>query len=581
MKRSTKLLLPAVLLAGAAAAALLLLGYGSLRASASLRLHDLCSAYIRQELSASAISLHYTFAQPEDYGMDDIPAALGSYDRQAFTDSLVQAENSLAALGDIPLQVLDEEDRLTCRLLEYVLSLALEGGRWWYYQEPLSPSLGVQAQLPILLAEYAFYRESDVQDYLALLEDVPAYFQSILAFEQEKAQQGLSLSDAVLEDVILQCRAFVQDAGNSYLSQLFAQRLDSLDGLDETSRARYTEANEDLLKTCVLPAYEALASGLESLRGAGSNSGGLFYLPEGAAYYEYLARSILGSQRPVEEIYAMLEQRLMECTLEMARLIQQDPSIIAVSGQEVYATSSPAQILDALREAAAQDFPALPAVEVDVKEVHPSLQEYASPAFYLTPPLDRMAENVIYINPAAGYGGIDLFATLAHEGYPGHLYQTVYSQSQDIPLLCALLHIGGYTEGWATYAELWSYSVSGLEETEALLLRCNKEWSLALSCLMDIGIHYYGWTLSDTAAFLEGYGIDNPDTAREVFDSIVADPANYLQYYVGCLEFEALQETAQEEWGDAYTPAAFHACILSHGCLPFHLLEEKIRAAAM
>ena len=271
----------------------------------------------------------------------------------------------------------------------------------------------------------------------------------------------------------------------------------------------------------------------------------------------------------------------MECTLEMARLIQQDPSIIAVSGQEVYAASSPAQILDALREAAAQDFPALPAVEVDVKEVHPSLQEYASPAFYLTPPLDRMAENVIYINPAAGYGGIDLFATLAHEGYPGHLYQTVYSQSQDIPLLCALLHIGGYTEGWATYAELWSYSVSGLEETEALLLRCNKEWSLALSCLMDIGIHYYGWTLSDTAAFLEGYGIDNPDTAREVFDSIVADPANYLQYYVGCLEFEALQETAQEEWGDAYTPAAFHACILSHGCLPFHLLEEKIRAAAM
>ena len=58
------------------------------------------------------------------------------------------------------------------------------------------------------------------------------------------------------------------------------------------------------------------------------------------------------------------------------------------------------------------------------------MKEYLSPAFYLTPPMDTGTPNVIYINPAASYQGLELFTTLAHEGFPGHLYQTVTFQRQ-------------------------------------------------------------------------------------------------------------------------------------------------------
>ncbi len=574
-------LLTASVCAGAAGALLLsLFAFFRIQAGASARLHELCDSYLRQELAASTLSLHYTFAQPEDYGMADYPVTLGSYSEQDFYDSLLLAENSLAVLDSIPLHVLSPDDQITHRLLDYILSLTLDGADWYYYQEPLSPTLGIQAQLPILLAEYAFYRESDVEDYLTLLECVPAYFQSILDFEQAKAQRGLFLSDQILEDIILQCQAFVQDTENSYLSELFTERLENVDNLDDSTRDQYIQENEQLLTDCVFPAYEALINGLTSLQGQGTNSYGLYYLPDGASYYKYLVRSSLGSSRPVEEIYALLDQRLGQCTLEMARLIQNDPAILTVSGQDLYASARPEQLLDKLKQAVDQDFPAVPDTNAAVKTVHTSLQEYSSPAFYLTPPLDRMTENIIYINPAAGYAGIDLFTTLAHEGYPGHLYQTVYSQSQDIPLLCSAVSIGGYTEGWATYAELWSYSVSGLDPDAAQLLRLNKEWTLGLYCLMDIGIHYYGWTLQDVSAFLQGYGIDSQETALDVFYAIAADPANYLKYYVGCLEFESLQQLAEDTWGDSYTLSAFHRCVLSHGCLPFDLLEEKIEAAA-
>lgn len=47
-------------------------------------------------------------------------------------------------------------------------------------QEPLGPSLGIQAQLPVLLAEYAFYEDRDITDYLTLLTTIRPYFRSIL-----------------------------------------------------------------------------------------------------------------------------------------------------------------------------------------------------------------------------------------------------------------------------------------------------------------------------------------------------------------------------------------------------------------
>ena len=64
---------------------------------------------------------------------------------------------------------------------------------------------------------------------------------------------------------------------------------------------------------------------------------------------------------------------------------------------------------------------------VTVKDVVPSLEPYSAPAFYLTTPLGDSDNNVIYINRRNSPQGLELYTTLAHEGFPGHLYQTVYS----------------------------------------------------------------------------------------------------------------------------------------------------------
>lgn len=83
-----------------------------------------------------------------------------------------------------------------------------------------------------------------------------------------------------------------------------------------------------------------------------------------------------------------------------------------------------------------------------MKYVDKSLEEHISPAFYLTTPLDAYQDNVIYLNGNAKYDLTKAFTTIAHEGYPGHLYQNCFYQSQNPLPVRSVVNIGGYTEGW-------------------------------------------------------------------------------------------------------------------------------------
>ena len=152
-----------------------------------------------------------------------------------------------------------------------------------------------------------------------------------------------------------------------------------------------------------------------------------------------------------------------------------------------------------------EDFPAIPQqTGCTVKYVDEALEPYSAPAFYMVPPIDDMAENTIYINRLDTAEGLSLFTTLAHEGYPGHLYQTVYSgsylRSIGASPLRSILSYGGYTEGWATYTELLSYDYAIRltkdmhPETEALYLaeKQNRQIQLCLYSILDIFIHYKG-----------------------------------------------------------------------------------------
>jgi uncharacterized protein (DUF885 family) len=280
----------------------------------------------------------------------------------------------------------------------------------------------------------------------------------------------------------------------------------------------------------------------------------------------------------VERVDDTLTGLLDECDARIDNVRQRNPSVADSYMDPDYPAEKPAEILDYLKNAMAADYPALStAVNFTVKSVHPSMEEDLSPAFYLTPPIDSFNENVIYINNGMlKETGMSLFPTLAHEGFPGHLYQTVYYKEQSPEPIRDILYFGGYTEGWAVYVENDSYRLSGMDEDLAELLAADALFSLCLYAKADIGVNYYGWKQTDVAKMLEDYNLSSGGIAGEIYDIMVAEPCNYMKYTLGYIEFARLRERAEKALEADFSPKAFHEFILKSGPAPFDVLDKYL-----
>ena len=616
MKKRFFLLIPAILL-------VLFIGcFLYLYPTADTRLfQQVTEDFFAASLSGDSLSLHYTLADPSAYLDEPSPAVLPVYTRAGQDTTAALLENLLSSLREISPERLSSHDRYTYSLLVPWLENELAGARCLYFEEPLSPTSGIHTELPILLAEYTFRSREDVDNYLDILESIPAYLEGFAAYEKEKASAGLFMTEADASAVVEQCDRILDpallDAGEHFLQTTFSERLDELiaEGLmDSNEKAALISENNRLLSTVAAPAYVSLADQIFLLSGSDTFQGSVCLQKGGTAYYLYLLKRNTGSSRTPEEIKELLSRYLQELFADLQSSLQEYQALTGSlpEGELTLSTfplQTPDAILEDLQIRIQKDFPDLAAsalgsrkslfaasdtvtgtLSCAVKSVDPALETYTSPAFYLTPPIDDLTKNVIYINEASTLPGLDLYTTLAHEGYPGHLYQTVYSQSHensrtDNPIR-SILYYGGFVEGWAYYVEnlAYDYAADVLLESKAssadrLLPRIaclERNLQINLYCLLDLAIHYYGSDREEVFQTLASFGITDPETAASIYNYIRLEPTTYLKYYLGYIEILELQKKAEEIWGTDYTPLRFHTFLLETGPSDFDNLNRQL-----
>ena len=535
----------------------------------------------QKEVSGSMLTLHYSLADPEKKNIARPAPTLGtvSYDNTA---SIHQCQEYLKKLLSFSYSDLSRENRLTSDMLLlyfHTSEASLQNG---FPEEILSPSLGIQAQLPVLLAEYAFYKDQDISDYLNILVSIEPYFESILQYEQERAHQGYFMSDTTLDRILEQCREFVKDPENNYMLDVFSQKLKEYGKFTDSEQNELMNRHKEILLNKVIPAYEKLIIGLNALRGSGKNPMGLTYYKKGQKHYEYLLQAETGCYDSVKKIQQRLYEQLADDTTRIQMMLKEQPSLLRKMNKGTdLDTFQPAKALQILQKKSEKDFPALPeTVSPDIRYVHKSMEAYSSPAFYLTPPLDTGNPNVIYINPSSQTSNLELFTTLSHEGFPGHLYQTVYFGSCDPDDIRYLITSSGYVEGWATYVESYGYQYAAdyLDDPAAsdltALAWMNRSINLCIYSLMDIGIHYHGWTPDAAASFLKNFGITDTSVVQEIYQYIVETPGNYLKYYLGYLNFLDLRQKWQDTLGEHFDLKKFHQKILETGPVSFPVLQK-------
>lgn len=527
------------------------------------------------EITANTLNLHYCVENPAALGISDYEITLGNYSKETREETAAYMKNLLSDLDNYAYLSLTLEEQLTYDVLSDYLSTQLELCSFDYYQEPLSFSGGLQMQLPILLAEYEFNSEQDVKDYLKLIALVDEYFSQVMEFEAEKSDKNLFMSDEQCQLVIDSCEAFLEDTDEHYLMTTFENRLNALD-LSNQKTASYIKQNKTILEKQLFPAYEEMILKLENLMGTGTNDGGICHFENGKEYYELLIYAETGCDDSVDVLFERIETQRIEDLVSCTALQQKDATILEQCMYLEWEMEDPESMISFLQNQILEDFPAPPAAECVINYVDPAMEEYLAPAFYIVAPIDNYDENVIYVNEGYVSSDIYAFTTMAHEGYPGHLYQTVMTYEYDFPNVRTILNYSGYVEGWATYIEMMSYYYAGLDENVASFLSHNQSATLSLYASSDIGLHYYGWTMEEMYAFWEGYGITNQSVIKEIARLILSEPGNYLKYYVGYMEFLDLKDYAKETFGSNFSEMEFHRAILDIGPAPFHIIENYL-----
>ena len=539
----------------------------------------------REYAAENTVTLHFKLSNPSAYGIKaPVSPTYGDLSSDALKKNCSRSKELLQKLYTFPTSSLTKKQQLTWQIFQDYLNESIMNEKYILYSSPLGTN-GLQSEIPVTLSEYRLDNEKDIKDYLSLVNQVPELFTQILDFEQERRNAGLISPSFVISDTIDQIDQFLNASEeNNPLIQSFEERLAEVESLSKDQKASYIANNRLLVTDKVLPAYKSLKTSLQAYTNDSKNTSSKERLCEyknGQDYYKFLLMSNVGTDFSPEDCITILESQLKNTVKDISSLTAKNKDLYTEYLSAVPALSAPKEIMNTLKNDSLIEFPEIKNISCQLKNVPDALSGTSACAFYLVPPIDSTKDNIIYINKSR-VDSNELFSTLAHEGYPGHLYQTNYFLNTNPSPLRTFLHCAGYDEGWGTYAQLYSYNFIEFKNVDEQttkqlrqLYRDNDLLSLSLSSLCDLYVNYKNYDENALANYLRTYGIGK-DSAQNLYRYVIENPTTYLSYSIGCYELDQLKQTMADSLGKAFKISDFHEAVLNVGSCNFSILRQEI-----
>lgn len=539
----------------------------------------------REYAAENTVTLHFKLSNPSAYGIKaPVSPTYGNLSSDTLKKNCSRSKELLQKLYTFPTSSLTKKQKLTWQIFQDYLNESIMNEKYILYSSPLGTN-GLQSEIPVTLSEYRLDNEKDIKDYLSLVNQVPELFTQILDFEQERRNAGIISPSFVISDTIDQIDQFLNASEeNNLLIQSFEERLAEVEPLSKDQKASYIANNRLLVTDKVLPAYKSLKTSLQAYANDSKNTSSKERLCEyknGQDYYKFLLMSNVGTDFSPEDCITILESQLKNTVKDISSLTTKNKDLYTEYLSATPALSAPKEIMNTLKNDSLIDFPEIKNISCQLKNVPDALSGTSACAFYLVPPIDSTKDNIIYINKSR-VDSNELFSTLAHEGYPGHLYQTNYFLTTNPSPLRTFLHCAGYDEGWGTYAQLYSYNFIEFKNVDEQttkqlrqLYRDNDLLSLSLSSLSDLYVNYKNYDENALANYLQTYGIDK-DGAQKLYRYVIENPTTYLSYSIGCYELDQLKQTMADSLGKAFKISDFHEAVLNVGSCNFSILRQEI-----
>ncbi|MDE7390757.1 MAG: DUF885 domain-containing protein [Lachnospiraceae bacterium] len=541
-----------------------------------------CDDLFKLFLEDDPFSAHYLVTDASDYGVefDSDDYTIGEVTLESEEEAVSQTMDCLNELRGFDKEELTAEQQITYDIIEayFETQLAYEGSS--VMQNIFSPMQGVAANLADNFTNYTFYEKDDVDDYLLFLKDVERYMGQCCDFLDEQSKKGYFMSDEIADKAIDTCRQHMDGDGEQLISS-FNEKIEKLD-ISSSDKKKYKQQNEDYIKKHYTPSFKKVIDKITELKGTGKNDGGLCgYGDEGLSYYEALIKDNTSSNMTPKELASFLDNYMISI---MADLFLTPEEGFDEAENYDMGMDTAEEMLNFLIENVEKDFPKPVTTQYDVQYLPESSETENITAYYVLSRIDDISENNIRVNRSAVKDDqILLYTTLAHEGFPGHLYQhTACCKDSNLPNIRKNLDFIGATEGWAQYVGNCSLDYLDLSEDAKSALFINDILSYVVISRVDVGVNYEGWDMQDTYDYLSTfYEVDDnfedeDNLVAEFYYMVIADPASFIPYTIGYIKMIEMRNEAEDELGSDFDAVSYHEWLIGMGAAPFEVYESQL-----
>lgn len=530
---------------------------------------------VLNEVLSSYVDAEIYFADYSKYGITPDGYGWGEYT----TDNDTSLDKELLdKLYSIDPDSLSDSDRIFYDKIVYDLEEDVYYGQFTafpYFEMEFDPLVGPQNDILFILDILEFENKQDAEHYIEVLKDIDRYFDQICAFEKQRCDYGYAASPDVYEDTAESFDALVAQKNDCFLYDSFKERLGKISGLSESDRQDLIARHDKAMKEVVFPEFEECAKAMRDLKSYKGSNKGLSQFPGGREYYECVFRQQTNSSKSVKDATADLDRVIENLKTTKNDLMKNYMSWYMEYALHSYDKGGVKKNLDFLADAVKADFPDIPQHAYKMMDVPEVFEDSFSPAAFIGYHLDRNDSNVIIVNN--GSSKSDLGVVLAHEGYPGHMFQSLYTRNgSDHPYMYLFESIG-YAEGWAVYSE--NYAMKYFDDNPDVVTFCQveNEWNSLLTARCDIGIHCEDWTIKDCVKLFTSLGLSvTKESFSDYYNLLLSDPCYSSKYGVGFVNTGIVMSRMKSEFPNA-SDKEIHTAFLNAQTGTFEQIEEHMR----
>lgn len=497
---------------------------------------------------------------------------------------------------------LDDATQLSYRVFESSEERRIARHRWRNHSYAIDKD-GPQVQAPaFLINSHRIETKSDALAYIERLVGLRTYMQQVLERAEQAARAGVLPPKFVFAYVIenagnvIKGRPFDDGPTDSPLFADFKTKIGAIT-LDEKQREELTAQAAQALLTSVRPAWDSVIAWAKSAEPRATTDDGIWKLPDGGAYYDFLLESFTTTKLTATEIHDIGLREVARLHGEMRGVMHEVgferdlPAFFdfmrkdgrfyypdTPEGQAAWLADA-TQSIAAIRARLPELFVTMPKAELVVRAVEPFREKSAGKAFYQRPAQDGSRPGVFYANlyRMREMPKYEQEALAFHEGIPGHHLQIAIASEQEA--LPQFRRSGGYTaysEGWGLYSERLGKELGFYKDPYSEFGRLALELHRAVRLVVDTGLHARRWSREQTIRYHVENSPTGEDAAIKATERYILNPGQATAYMIGMLKIVELRERAAAALGKDFDVREFHDLVLRTGGVPLTVLESEV-----